>query len=266
MRGTVLYGTRDVRFEEVPEPKISKPTVSIIRLAATCVCGSDLWSYRGISPVKEPTLMGHEYCGIVEEVGSAVKTVTPGKFRHRLLLCFGQCVPSLQLWLSVFLPAARIRRRSPGSTATCSSCGRHSRADSRSSCEGDDSEPSRYLRCFRDGLVCRRRGERKARHDDCCHRRRSCRSAGRALRQADGRGDEGVARIKDLTKGVGADAVLECVGTQESMMQAIRSTRASGYVSPVGVPHGVELQGEELFFSHVHLDGGPHQSAASYRS
>jgi len=71
------------------------------------------------------------------------------------------------------------------------------------------------------------------------------------------RGDEGVARIKDLTKGVGADAVLECVGTQESMMQAIRSTRPGGYVSYVGVPHGVELQGEELFFSHVHLHGGP---------
>ena len=71
------------------------------------------------------------------------------------------------------------------------------------------------------------------------------------------RGDEGVARIKDLTKGVGADAVLECVGTQESMMQAIRSTRPGGYVRYVGVPHGVELQGEELFFSHVHLHGGP---------
>src|SRR5207245_9549783 len=71
------------------------------------------------------------------------------------------------------------------------------------------------------------------------------------------RGDEGVARIKDLTKGVGADAVLECVGTQESMMQAIRSTRPGGYTSYVGVPHGVELQGEELFFSHVHLHCGP---------
>src|SRR6266404_1583229 len=80
MRGTVLYGTGDIRFEEVPEPKISKPTDAIIRLAATCVCGSDLWSYRGISPVKQPTPMGHEYCGIVEEVGSAVKTVRSGQF------------------------------------------------------------------------------------------------------------------------------------------------------------------------------------------
>ena len=71
------------------------------------------------------------------------------------------------------------------------------------------------------------------------------------------RGDEGVARIMDLTRGIGADAVLECVGTQESMMQAIRSTRKGGYVSYVGVPHGVQLNGEELFFAHVHLHGGP---------
>ena len=71
------------------------------------------------------------------------------------------------------------------------------------------------------------------------------------------RGDEGVARIKELTKGIGADAVLECVGTQESMMQAIRSTRAGGYIGYVGVPHGVALDGQELFFAHVHLHGGP---------
>src|SRR6267154_5758023 len=80
MQGTVLYGTGDIRFEDVPEPKITKPTDAIIRLAATCVYGSDLWSYRGISPVNQPTPMGHEYCGIVEEVGSAVRSVKPGQF------------------------------------------------------------------------------------------------------------------------------------------------------------------------------------------
>jgi threonine dehydrogenase-like Zn-dependent dehydrogenase len=71
------------------------------------------------------------------------------------------------------------------------------------------------------------------------------------------RGDQGINRIKELTDGVGADSVLECVGTQESMMQAINSTRKGGYVSYVGVPHGVELDGEGLFFAHVHLHGGP---------
>jgi threonine dehydrogenase-like Zn-dependent dehydrogenase len=71
------------------------------------------------------------------------------------------------------------------------------------------------------------------------------------------RGDEGVARIKDMTKGIGADSVLECVGTQESMQQAIQSTRPGGFVSYVGVPHGVQLDGQLLFFTHVHLHGGP---------
>jgi threonine dehydrogenase-like Zn-dependent dehydrogenase len=71
------------------------------------------------------------------------------------------------------------------------------------------------------------------------------------------RGDEGVERIKQLTKGVGADSVLECVGTQESMMQAIKATRPGGSVGYVGVPHGVSLDGQQLFFSHVHLHGGP---------
>ena len=80
MKGTVLYGPRDVRFEERDAPTIIKPTDAIIRISATCVCGSDLWPYRGISTFAEPTPMGHEYCGIVEEVGSAVTSVKPGQF------------------------------------------------------------------------------------------------------------------------------------------------------------------------------------------
>jgi len=80
MRGAVLYGPRDVRFEERETPKVIKPTDAIIRISATCVCGSDLWPYRGIQPIAQPTPMGHEYCGIVEEVGSAVKSVKPGQF------------------------------------------------------------------------------------------------------------------------------------------------------------------------------------------
>src|SRR5207247_1738580 len=80
MRGAVLYGPRDVRFEERDVPKIIKPTDAIIRISAACVCGSDLWPYRGIEPTVQPTAMGHEYCGIVEEVGSAVKSVKAGQF------------------------------------------------------------------------------------------------------------------------------------------------------------------------------------------
>jgi len=80
MRGAVLYGPRDVRFEERDAPKIVTPTDAIIRLSATCVCGSDLWPYRGVNPTARPTPMGHEYCGIVEDVGSAVRAIKPGQF------------------------------------------------------------------------------------------------------------------------------------------------------------------------------------------
>lgn len=80
MKATVLYGPRDVRFEEREDPKLTKPTDAIIRMVATCVCGSDLWPYRGISPVVQPTPFGHEYCGIVEEVGKEVRNIKSGQF------------------------------------------------------------------------------------------------------------------------------------------------------------------------------------------
>src|SRR3954469_15873209 len=80
MRGAVLYAPRDIRFVEREDPKIIEPTDAIIRMSATCVCGSDLWPYRGIEPVTEPKPMGHEYCGIVEEVGNRVTNIKPGQF------------------------------------------------------------------------------------------------------------------------------------------------------------------------------------------
>ena len=80
MRGAVLYGPRDIRFEDRETPKIEEPTDAVIRIAATCVCGSDLWPYRGVETYGRPQPMGHEYCGIVEEVGSAVRSVRPGQF------------------------------------------------------------------------------------------------------------------------------------------------------------------------------------------
>src|SRR3981081_2830076 len=80
MRGAVLYGPRDVRFEERDTPKIVEPTAAIIRISLPRVCGSARWPYRGLQPINGPTPMGHEYCGTVEEVGSAVKSVKPGQF------------------------------------------------------------------------------------------------------------------------------------------------------------------------------------------
>src|SRR5690349_17229728 len=80
MKATILYGPRDIRVESRADPAILAPTDAILRLSASCICGSDLWPYRGISAVKEPAPMGHEYCGIVEEVGSAVTSVKRGQF------------------------------------------------------------------------------------------------------------------------------------------------------------------------------------------
>src|SRR5438128_2168364 len=80
MRGTVLHAPGDVRFEECADPRIIEPTDAIVTLSATCVCGSDLWPYRGANPITQPTPMGHEYCGIVTEVGRAVTTIKPGQF------------------------------------------------------------------------------------------------------------------------------------------------------------------------------------------
>src|SRR5438067_12880412 len=80
MRGTMLYGPHDVRLEEREDPKIIEPTDAIIQMAATCVCGSDLWPYRGIEAFSQPQPMGHEYVGIVEDVGSAVRNIRPGQF------------------------------------------------------------------------------------------------------------------------------------------------------------------------------------------
>ena len=103
MLATMLYGPGDIRLEERPEPKIEKPTDAIIKLSASCVCGSDLWPYRGANEVKAPMAMGHEYCGVVVEVGSDVKTVRAGSVRGRLVCDFRQHLSALPSRLSVFL-------------------------------------------------------------------------------------------------------------------------------------------------------------------
>jgi threonine dehydrogenase-like Zn-dependent dehydrogenase len=285
MRGTILYGTRDVRFEDVPEPKILKPTDALIRISATCVCGSDLWPYRGISAVMEPTPMGHEYCGVVEEVGNGVKTVKPGQFvigsffasdntcPHCKLGYQSSCqqrefvgraqAPMLLVPLAdgtlVPTPGVPPKEMIPHLLATSDVLGTGWFA-----AEAAQVRPGMTVTVVGDGAVgllailsAKLMGAERiiamSRHEK---RQKLALDFG-ATDIVTERGEEGVAGIKDMTKGAGADAVLECVGTQESMMQAIRSARPGGYVSYVGVPHGVELKGEELFFSHVHLHGGP---------
>ena len=285
MRGAILYGPRDVRFEERADPKIMKPTDAIISIAAACVCGSDLWPYRGINPTTRPTPMGHEYCGIVEVVGSAVTKVKPGQFvigsfftsdntcpicldgyhsscLHRELVLGAQApmlrVPSADGTL-VATPEVPSDNLIPSLLTLSDVMGTGWFA-----AVAADVKPGKTVAVVGDGAVgllgvlsAKQMGAGRiivmSRHKS---RQKLAREFG-ATDIVTERGDAGVARIRDLTKGIGADAVLECVGTQESIMQAVRSTRPGGYVGYVGVPHGVELNGQELFFAHIHLHGGP---------
>src|SRR5438132_14336271 len=120
MRGAVLYGPRDVRFEERPAPTIIKPTDAIIRMALTCVCGSDLWDYRGINPVTQPKPMGHEYCGIVEEVGRAVTAIRPGQFVIGSFFASDNTCPNCQAGNQSGCPASSSAMRGRPCCASCS--------------------------------------------------------------------------------------------------------------------------------------------------
>ncbi len=285
MRGAVLYGPRDLRFEERETPKIIKPTDVIIRITATCVCGSDLWPYRGIQPVVQPTPMGHEYCGIVEDIGSAVATIEPGQFvigsffasdntcpncrvgyqsscQHAEFVSTAQA-PLLRVPLAdgtlVTTPDVPSGEMVPSLLALSDVMGTGWFA-----ADAANVKPGKTVVVVGDGAVgllgvlsAKHMGAERiiamSRHES---RQKLAREFG-ATDIVTERGDEGAERIKQLTNGIGADSVLECVGTQQSMVQAIRSTRRGGYVGYVGVPHGVELNGEQLFFAHVHLHGGP---------
>jgi len=285
MRGAVLYGPRDVRVETLEEPTIQKPTDAIIRLSVSCICGSDLWPYRGAQPVDRPTPMGHEYCGVVEEVGRDVKNVRKGQFvvgsffasdnscpncHHgyqtscmQRAPVVGAQAPLLRVPLAdgtlVATPELPPTSMIPHLLAVSDVLGTGWFA-----ADAANVKPGGTVVVVGDGavgilgvLAAKRMGAERiiimSRHET---RQRLARELG-ATDIVTARGDEGAARIKELTKGVGADSVLECVGTQESMWQAIRATRPGGFVSYVGVPHGVSLDGAQLFFTHVHLHGGP---------
>jgi threonine dehydrogenase-like Zn-dependent dehydrogenase len=285
MRGAVLHGPRDIRFEEREVPKIARPTDAIVKLSATCVCGSDLWPYRGIQATTEPAPMGHEYCGIVEEVGPGVARIKPGQFVIGSFFASDNSCPNCALGYQSscqhreFVGGAQAPiLRVPLADGTLVATSEVPKKDLIPSllavsdvlgtgwfaADAANVKPGSTVAVVGDGAVgllavlsARQMGAERiiamSRHET---RQRIAREYG-ATDIVTERGDAGVARIMELTRGVGADSVLECVGTQESMMQAIHSTRRGGYVSYVGVPHGVDLKGDELFFAHVHLHGGP---------
>jgi threonine dehydrogenase-like Zn-dependent dehydrogenase len=287
MRGAVLYAPGDIRVEDRDDPKIIEPTDAILRLSATCVCGSDLWPYRGVEPVDGPSPMGHEYVGIVQEVGSQVSTIKPGQFVVGSFWASDNTCPICQAGYQ----SSCVQRVLMGTIGTQGELARVPLADGTLVATPDvpaddlipsllaasdvlgtgwfgavaaEAGPGKTVAVVGDGavgllavLAAKQLGAERiiamSRHQP---RQQLAREYG-ATDIVTERGDNGVARIKDLTNGLGAHSVVEAVGTSESMLQAIRATRPGGHVGFVGVAHGVKLSVEELFFSAVHLHGGP---------
>jgi threonine dehydrogenase-like Zn-dependent dehydrogenase len=276
-----------VRVEQREDPKIEQPADAVIRLAATCVCGSDLWPYRGIEPVDGPAPMGHEYVGIVEETGRDVRNIEPGQF---VIGSFFASDNTCEICRAGYQSSC-LHRQPMGALGTQAELARIPLADgtlvatpevpsndlvpsllAASDVLGTgwfgavaaDVQPGKTVAVVGDGAVgllavmaARQLGAERiiamSRHES---RQKLAMEFG-ATDIVTERGDDGVTAIKELTGGLGAHSVIEAVGTQESMMQAIRSTRPGGHVGYLGVAHDVELPGHELFFSHVHLHGGP---------
>ena len=285
MLGTLLYGPRDVRCEEVAEPKILKPTDAITRLSAACVCGSDLWPYRGLNEVTSPMAMGHEYCGIVEEVGSAVTSVRPGQFVVGSFCLSDNTCPHCRFGFQSscqqreFMTGAQARfARVPLADGTLVAT-REIPADDLIpsllatsdvlgtgwyAADAARVQSGSTVVVVGDGavglmgvLAAKQLGAERiiamSRHKT----RQDLALEFGATDIVAERGDAGVKIINALTNNVGADAVLECVGMNESMQQAIHCARPGGMIGYVGVPHGVQLDGQALFFSQTGMLGGP---------
>jgi threonine dehydrogenase-like Zn-dependent dehydrogenase len=285
MRGTVIYAPGDIRLEERPDPSIVRVTDAIVRTVATCVCGSDLWRYRGIADVPKPTPIGHEYVGVVEAVGADVTTVNPGDFvvggfltsDNTCVLCragahanclngtgYDGCQAELIRVQNadgtlIATPEQPEDKMVPDILALSdvAATGWHAAVSA-------GVRPGTTVVVVGDGavglsgvLAAAQLGAERiiamSRHED---RQRIASQFGATDIIAQ-RGDDGVERVKDLTGGVGADAVLECVGTHDSVVQALRSARPGGMVGWVGVPHVTDLPQEHMFWKNVGLRGGP---------
>ncbi|WP_208640930.1 zinc-dependent alcohol dehydrogenase family protein, partial [Streptomyces carpinensis] len=287
MRGVVMYTAGDVRVEDREDPEIIEPTDAIVRLTATCICGSDLWPYRGIEPV-DRTLMGHEYVGVVEEVGAAVETVKPGDFvvgsfvisDNTCEICQAgfqsKCVHAEFVHAGIGTQAEKARIPLADGTLVATPGQPDPELIPALLAASDvlgtgwyaafaaEAGPGKTVAVVGDGavglmavLAAKQLGAERiiamSRHPE---RQKLARYYG-ATDIVEERGDEGVAKIKELTGGLGAHSVIEAVGTQESFMQAVGSTRGGGHLGYVGVNYDVQIPGIELFFAGIHTLGGP---------
>jgi threonine dehydrogenase-like Zn-dependent dehydrogenase len=284
MHGAVIHGPHDVRYEQRPDPTILEPTDAVVRTVAACVCGSDLWRYRGVSATPRPTPIGHEFVGIVEEVGPDVTSVAPGQFViGPFLHSDGTCavcrkgvhsacpagggydgcqaeavrVPNADGTL-VATPEAPEAAMVPSLLALSDvmATGWHAAV-----CAGV--RPGSTVAVVGDGavglsgvLAASTMGAERviamSRHEA---RQALAREFG-ATDIVSARGEEGAEQVRDLTDGIGADAVLECVGTDGSIRQAVDSLRPGGMMGIVGLPHG-DYPFAEAFWKNKGVRGGP---------
>ena len=287
MRGVVMHTAGDVRVEEREDPKILEPTDAVIRLTATCICGSDLWPYRGVEPA-DHVLMGHEYVGVVDEVGAEVKTMKPGDFvvgsfvisDNTCEICRAgfqsKCVHAEFVHAGIGTQADRARIPQADGTLVVTPGQPHEDLIPSLLAASDvlgtgwfaadaaQAGPGKTVAVVGDGavglmavLAAKQLGAERiiafSRHAD---RQALAREFG-ATDIVEERGDAGVAKIKELTGGLGAHSVVEAVGTQESFMQAVGATRGGGHLGYVGVNYDVKIPGIELFFAGIHTLGGP---------
>ncbi|WP_037600061.1 zinc-dependent alcohol dehydrogenase family protein [Streptacidiphilus rugosus] len=293
MRAAVIHGPNDIRVEQVPDPRIQQPTDAVVRVVNACICGSDLWAYRGIAARVPGQRIGHEFLGVVEETGAAVSTVRPGDFVVApFVWSDGACsfcqeglhtsCPQGGFWgevgsdggqgeavrvpfadgTLVVLPneTAGEEKLLPSLLALSDvmSTGHHAALAARV-------RSGATVAVVGDGavglcgvLAARRLGAERivmlGRHEA---RTAIARTFG-ATDVVAARGGDAVGAIHELTEGQGVHAVLEAVGTEESMRTAISITRDGGAVGYVGVPHGgsagVEIS--QMFNRNITLAGG----------
>lgn len=284
MRATTIHGTRDIRVSNVPDPVIEAPTDAVVRVVAGCICGSDLWPYRGENPITAGDTIGHECVGIVEEVGADVRSFRPGDFvvvpfdhcdntcPHCLAGAQNACV-NLGFTASGQAEYTRVTQAEGSMVATG---GVPDAALLPSVLSISDVMPTGWHAAVSAGvreggtavvvgdgavglcgvLAARVLGAEKivamSRHEP---RQEIARAFGATHVVAE-RGDEGVEAIMEITGGVGADAVLECVGTGQSIETAFSIARPGSTVGFVGVPHGVELPVRRMFQKNIGLAGG----------
>ncbi|HAM45448.1 MAG TPA: IMP dehydrogenase [Propionibacteriaceae bacterium] len=287
MRGTLMYAPGDVRVVDREMPTIVEPTDAILKVTAACVCGSDLWPYRGFDQLTQPRPMGHEYVGVVHEVGSAVTTVKPGDFvigsfyasdntceicragyqTHCVQAQYAAATGSQSEYVRIALADGTLVA-TPGlpdpelipSLLTASDVF----GTGWFGAIAAEVAPGKTVAVVGDGavgllavLAAKQQGAERiiamSRHAD---RQALAREFG-ATDIVTERGEEGAAAIKELTNGLGAHSTIEAVGTDEAMAQAIAATRHGGHVGFVGLSHDVNISGMTMFRTGIHLHGGP---------